>query len=70
MRTVDEETRRLVMQNRIDALEADNLFQNINNPDEEAELDAEISRKKGVKDNEEFVPEEVEQEESEDIDDS
>ena len=70
MRTVDEETRRLVMQNRIDALEADNLFQNINNPDEEAELDAEISRKKGVKDNEEFIPEEVEQEESEDIDDS
>ena len=70
MRTVDEETRRLVMQNRIDALEADNLFQNINNPDEEAELDAEISRKKGIKDNEEFVPEEVEQEESEDIDDS
>ena len=70
MRTVDEETRRIVMQNRIDALEADNLFQNINNPDEEAELDAEISRKKGVKDNEEFVPEEVEQEESEDIDDS
>ena len=70
MRTVDEETRRIVMQNRIDALEADNLFQNINNPDEEAELDAEISRKKGIKDNEEFVPEEVEQEESEDIDDS
>jgi len=70
MRTVDEETRRIVMQNRIDALEADNLFQNIHNPDEEAELDDEISRKKGVKDNEEFIPEEVEQEESEDIDDS
>ena len=28
MRIVDEETRRVVMQNRIDALEADNLFDN------------------------------------------
>lgn len=26
MRVVDEETRKIVMQNRIDALEADNLF--------------------------------------------
>lgn len=56
MRIVDEETRRLVMRNRIDALEADNLFENIHNPDEEAELDAEVSRKKAGRDgNEEFV---------------
>ena len=49
------------MQNRIDALEADNLFDNLNDPDEEAELDAEISRKKGSAtrgDNDEFVVEE------------
>ncbi len=31
MRTVDEETRRIVMQNRIDALENDNLFKNLKN---------------------------------------
>ena len=36
MRIVDEETRRVVMQNRIDALEADNLFDN-NFLDEDAE---------------------------------
>ena len=61
MRIVDEETRRIVMQNRIDALEADNLFDNLNDPDEEAELDAEKSRKKGSAtrgDNDEFVVEE------------
>jgi hypothetical protein len=29
MRIVDEETRKLVQQNRIDALEADNLFENL-----------------------------------------
>ena len=37
MRIVDEETRKLVMQNRIDALEADNLFEN--NYLEQEELD-------------------------------
>jgi hypothetical protein len=60
MRIVDDETRRIVMQNRIDALEADNLFDNLNDPDEEAELDAEVSRKKGSAtrgDNDEFVVE-------------
>ena len=36
MRIVDEETRRIVMQNRIDALEADNLFDN-NFMDQDAE---------------------------------
>ena len=36
MRIVDEETRRVVMQNRIDALEADNLFDN-NFMDQDAE---------------------------------
>jgi len=35
MRIVDEETRRIVMQNRIDALEEDNLFDNIRNEEEE-----------------------------------
>lgn len=73
MRIVDEETRRIVMQNRIDALEADNLFENLHNPDEEAELDAEISRKKGSAargDNDEFLIEEQELEESEDFEDS
>ena len=34
MRIVDEETRRLVMQSRIDALEADNLFENNFMPEE------------------------------------
>jgi len=29
MRIVDEETRRIVQQNRIDALEGDNLFDNL-----------------------------------------
>ena len=29
MRVVDEETRRVIQQNRIDALEADNLFENL-----------------------------------------
>ena len=29
MRVVDEETRRIIQQNRIDALEADNLFDNL-----------------------------------------
>jgi len=29
MRIVDEETRRIIQQNRIDALEADNLFENL-----------------------------------------
>ena len=70
MRIVDEETRKIVMQNRIDALEADNLFENIHNPDEEAELEAELSRKKGSaarQDNEEFVLDEQEIEESEEI---
>lgn len=71
MRIVDEETRQLVMRNRIDALEADNLFENFNNPDEEADLDAEVSRKKaGRDDNDEFVVEDQEIEESEDISDS
>ena len=36
MRIVDEATRRIVMQNRIDALEADNLFDN-NFMDQDAE---------------------------------
>lgn len=61
MRIVDEETRKIVMQNRIDALEADNLFENLNNLDEEAELDAETSRKKSSAtrgDNDEFIVEE------------
>jgi hypothetical protein len=73
MRIVDEETRRIVMQNRIDALEADNLFENLNNLDEEAELDAEIQRKKrsGTRgDDDEFVIEDQEVEESEEISDS
>lgn len=29
MRVVDDETRRIIQQNRIDALEADNLFDNL-----------------------------------------
>ena len=34
MRIVDEETRKIVMQNRIDALEADNLYEsNFQDPD-------------------------------------
>ncbi len=37
MRVVDEETRRVIQQNRIDALEGDNLFDNLNNMDGGAE---------------------------------
>ncbi len=40
MRVVDEETRRIIQQNRIDALEADNLFDNLRiDPEEDAEGD-------------------------------
>ena len=35
MRIVDEETRRIVQQNRIDALEGDNLFDNLKGDQEE-----------------------------------
>ena len=35
MRVVDEETRRLVMQNRIDSLEGDKLFQFYKQTDED-----------------------------------
>ena len=35
MRVVDEETRRVIQQNRIDALEGDNLFDNLKNMDGE-----------------------------------
>jgi hypothetical protein len=72
MRIVDEDTRRLVMQNRIDALEGDNLFDNVHNPDEEAELDAELARKKGSAtraDVEEFTIDDDALDESEDISD-
>ena len=35
MRVVDEETRRVIQQNRIDALEGDNLFENLKNNQED-----------------------------------
>jgi hypothetical protein len=35
MRVVDEETRRIIQQNRIDALEADNLFDNLRMEEED-----------------------------------
>ncbi len=37
MRVVDDETRRVIQQNRIDALEADNLFENLKMAEEEEE---------------------------------
>ncbi len=37
MRVVDEETRRVIQQNRIDALEADNLFDNLRMEEEDEE---------------------------------
>lgn len=37
MRVVDEETRRVIQQNRIDALETDNLFDNLRAMDNEDE---------------------------------
>ena len=41
MRIVDEETRRLVMQNRIDSLEGDKLFQNYKEHEiQDAEIDS------------------------------
>ena len=41
MRIVDEETRRLVMQNRIDSLEGDKLFQNYKEHEfQDAEVDS------------------------------
>ena len=46
MRVVDEETRKLVMQNRIDALEADNLFES-NFLVEEEDPDDEAGEKDG-----------------------
>lgn len=39
MRVVDDETRRVIMQNRIDALEADNLFENLKIAEQEEEED-------------------------------
>ena len=56
MRTVDEETRRLVMQNRIDALEDDKLFFNYKeNYDEDIEVDSQGKKDEGIAD---FVPNE------------
>lgn len=63
MRVVDEETRKIVMQNRIDALEADNLFESNYLVDEE-----EVDDKGDVNDGgyaAEYVVEEAD--ESEDI---
>ena len=37
MRVVDEETRRVIQQNRIDGLEADNIFDNLKMGDDEDE---------------------------------
>ena len=57
MRVVDEETRKLVMQNRIDALEGDNLFDSNFLMNEEVEDDNE-------RDAGEYVVEEAEQSEA------
>ncbi len=44
MRIVDEETRRLVMQNRIDSLEGDKLFQNYKEHEiQDAEVDSQAN---------------------------
>ena len=44
MRVVDEETRRVIQQNRIDALEGDNLFENLKaDEDEDAEDDGDAA---------------------------
>ena len=68
MRIVDEETRRLVMQNRIDALEADNLYEN-HLLDPEDELDDDVCGEGGRKRDGGYSGEYVveEEEESEDI---
>eukprot|EP00347_Sterkiella_histriomuscorum_P000614 403375167 len=42
MRVVDDETRRIIQQNRIDALEADNLFENLREEEDEQALDDEM----------------------------
>lgn len=67
MRVVDEETRKMVMQNRIDALEADNLFESnflVEDPD-----DVDIEQGTGAKKDGGYAAEYVldEAEESEDI---
>lgn len=54
MRIVDEETRRIVMQNRIDALENDKIFETF---------------QVGEVDEPEFVPEEVSESQSNDSED-
>ena len=74
MRIVDEETRKLVMQNRIDALEADNLFES-NYLEEELDDDGDDDGNGGAgesasnrrRDGGDYVVEEAE--ESEDISD-
>ena len=67
MRVVDEETRKMVMQNRIDALEADNLFESnflVEDPDD-IDVEAGTSANKDGGYAAEYVVDE--DEESEDI---
>jgi len=65
MRVVDEETRKLVMQNRIDALEADNLFES-NFLIEEEDPDDEVGGQKGGYAGE-YVVEDAEEESDDDM---
>ena len=64
MRIVDEETRKIVMQNRIDALEADNLFESnfvVEDPEEDLEEGDGDTNRKGYSG--EYIVEEAEESE-------